>query len=356
MKRNLALLLAISSLTILGASNAFAHDLIIEGEEKTGKRYPTEAGCYYDSDENGIDERRDITIHLIPKNERFRVSEKDYEDGWGVAIYYLVLGNRDNSGTTDDGSFNGSSSAALNDYVDSLWYEPGVYYDFSSSSEIMNFQMDCEYAFFPVVFEEYSEYDWTMSQLNPYIFKLVDAPLLESDIPVASAPNATEDNKKPNNSGENSAGGSSSNSGSSGSPSGSNRQVVAKNQSNVSGSWVKDDTGWWFKKIDGSYPKNEWILNNNIWYFFDETGYMKTNWVEWNGVKYFLNPDGAMVSNDWTFQNGKWYYLNDTGAMQSNNWVKWKDQWYYLTADGTMAVDTVTPDNYRVNANGAWIQ
>lgn len=350
MKKKFALLFAISSLTILSSTNVFAHDLVIEGEEKTGKSYPTETGYYYDYDSNvGTEVKRDITIHLIPKNERFRVSEKDYGDGWGVAIYYVVLGNRDSSGTTEDGSFNGGSSSVLNDYVDSLWYEPNIYYDFTSSSEIMNFQMDREFAFFPVVFQEYSEYDWSMGELNPYIFKLVDAPLLESDIPVASDSNATEDNEKPNNSGS-----SSSNSSSSSSSSRSSR-AVAKNQSNVSGSWVKDDTGWWFKKLDGSYPKNEWIMNNNIWYFFDEVGYMKTGWVEWNGAKYFLNPDGAMVSNDWTFQDGKWYYLNNIGAMQSNSWVKWKEQWYYLTADGTMAVDTLTPDNYRVDADGIWI-
>ena len=77
---------------------------------------------------------------------------------------------------------------------------------------------------------------------------------------------------------------------------------------------------------------------------------------EINGVKYFLNPDGAMVSNDWTFQDGKWYYLNSTGAMQANCWIKWKGLWYYLTADGTLAVDTVTPDNYRVDLNGVWIE
>ena len=348
MKKKLALLLAISTLTIIGTTNAFAHDLVIEGEERTGKSYPTISGSYYTYDENiGSDVKKDVTIHLIPKNERFRVSENDYSDGTGVAIYYLALGDRNSSSTNE--SYNGGSSAFLYDYVDSLWYEKGVYYDFNSLAEIGNFSMDRDTAFFPVVFKEYSEYDWSLEELNPYIFKLVDAPLLEIDVATDSNASGDISTDIPN------TGGSSNHSGSS-SSGGTGRKISSVNPANVNGEWIKDDNGWWFKKMDGSYPKNEWIMNNNIWYFFDEAGYMKTNWIEINGVKYFLNPDGAMVSNDWTFQDGKWYYLNSTGAMQANCWIKWKGLWYYLTADGTLAVDTVTPDNYRVDLNGVWIE
>lgn len=37
--------------------------------------------------------------------------------------------------------------------------------------------------------------------------------------------------------------------------------------------WQKDDNGWWYKKTDGSYYKNEWLKDYNRWYYFDDKGY-----------------------------------------------------------------------------------
>lgn len=64
------------------------------------------------------------------------------------------------------------------------------------------------------------------------------------------------------------------------------------------GQWKSDNNGWWYQNDDGSYPTNTW------------------QWIDGNG-------DGVSES----------YYFNENGYMLTN---------------------TVTPDNYTVNADGAW--
>ena len=65
-----------------------------------------------------------------------------------------------------------------------------------------------------------------------------------------------------------------------------------------SGVWKQDQTGWWWQHDDGTYPTNGW------------------EWIDDN---------------------------NDCVA-----------QCYYFDAAGYMLADTTTPDNYTVNASGAW--
>ena len=75
--------------------------------------------------------------------------------------------------------------------------------------------------------------------------------------------------------------------------------------------WKLNDTGWWYRKSDGTYPIGSWKNINNKWYYFDDNGYMvKDSWV-------------------------------------SN---------YYVGSDGAMLVSTVTPDGYNVLENGEWVE
>ena len=38
-------------------------------------------------------------------------------------------------------------------------------------------------------------------------------------------------------------------------------------------------------------------------------------------------------------------------------WKEINNLWYYFdNTNGNMLVDTVTPDNYTVNANGVWVR
>ena len=81
------------------------------------------------------------------------------------------------------------------------------------------------------------------------------------------------------------------------------------------GQWLQDGTGWWFRNANGSYTQNNWQYINGEWYFFNSQGYMQTGWISWNGKSYYCDLR--------------------TGAM-----------WH----------DATTPDGYRVDSSGAWIQ
>lgn len=90
----------------------------------------------------------------------------------------------------------------------------------------------------------------------------------------------------------------------------------------LSGTWQRDEKGWWLSATDGTYPKSDWAEVNYEgrpqWFYFGEEGYMATDWV---------------------LVNGKWYYLNPlTGAMHEG-WLLWKNQWYYLS-NGTGEMKT----------------
>ena len=78
--------------------------------------------------------------------------------------------------------------------------------------------------------------------------------------------------------------------------------------------WCLDHVGWWYQNSNGTYPVNEWMFINQKWYFFDHTGYMKTGWI------------------------------------------LWKNLWYYCDSSGAMLTNATTPDGYRVDGNGVWIQ
>lgn len=83
--------------------------------------------------------------------------------------------------------------------------------------------------------------------------------------------------------------------------------------------WVKDDTGWWYKYSDGSYPVSCWKFINKKWYYFDAKGYMKTGWVKYRDHWYYCGKDGAMLENRWVKWNGAWYYVGKDGMMLTGN-------------------------------------
>ena len=140
-------------------------------------------------------------------------------------------------------------------------------------------------------------------------------------------------------------GGGSRSGGSGGSRSGGGSAKSSQNSTSIhqgSVSWQRDNKGWWIKNSDGSYPRNEWKLVNNSWYFFDSQGYMFTGWLNISGSWYFLNTDegsnnGKMVTG-WRAVSGKWYYLS-TATDGSG---------------GKMLLNT-TIDGYRLGADGAWV-
>jgi hypothetical protein len=82
--------------------------------------------------------------------------------------------------------------------------------------------------------------------------------------------------------------------------------------------------------------------NKNGW--CDEISYH--NWY------YF--KDG-IVQTGWQQVEGKWYLLNSSGILLTG-WQQINNKWYYLYSDGSMACNTATPDGYKVDETGAWVQ
>ena len=133
--------------------------------------------------------------------------------------------------------------------------------------------------------------------------------------------------------------------------------------------WQKNNTGYWYVRSDGSYPKEQFEQIDGTWYYFDGSGYMLADkWKKrpdgtwyyfdksgematgWNKIAdkwYYFSRDGAMVKG-WVKYFDKWYYLDAVnGDMKSDCFVKYNDGWYLLLSDGRMADKpefTVEPD------------
>lgn len=145
-----------------------------------------------------------------------------------------------------------------------------------------------------------------------------------------------------------SSGGSSSGSGSGSSRGGSSRSYTYSGTKKAA-KWGQDAKGWKFQNADGSYVTNRWIElswgEKSAWYRFNEQGYMMTGWFkDADNNWYFMNDradgiQGSMVTG-WRQIAGKWYYFRVTAGGPK----------------GSLVVNATTPDGYKVDGNGAWIQ
>ena len=154
-------------------------------------------------------------------------------------------------------------------------------------------------------------------------------------------------------SGGSSSSGSGSSGGSSGGGSGSFKvssslsgQVLGVDRSLSGGQWIQDEKGWWYKRPDGSYPKNSWgyeaYNGKSYWYYFLDSGYMATGWVDVNGSKYYLFPNsdgwkGRMLTG-WQWIDGNCYYLDTQGQNE-----------------GALYRNSTTPDGFTVDSEGRWV-
>lgn len=116
--------------------------------------------------------------------------------------------------------------------------------------------------------------------------------------------------------------------------------------------WKQIGGSWYYLKSNGAMATG-WQYIDDAWYYLKDWGGMAAGWQYINGVWYYLKPNGVMATG-WQNINGVWYYLKDWGGM-ATGWQFINGNWYYFYAGGSMAADTVTPDGFRVNQNGAWI-
>ena len=186
---------------------------------------------------------------------------------------------------------------------------------------------------------------------------LITSPLFDAKKAENPSKNNSGNSSRGNSGSSSSSGGSSSGSGGSGGSSGGGSgsfkvsssfsgQVLGVDRSLSGGQWMQDEKGWWYKRPDGSYPKNSWgyeaYNGKSYWYYFLDSGYMATGWVEVNGSKYYLFPNsdgwkGRMLTG-WQWIDGNCYYLDPQGQNE-----------------GALYRNTTTPDGYAVDAEGRWV-
>ena len=186
---------------------------------------------------------------------------------------------------------------------------------------------------------------------------LITSPLFDAKKVENPSNNSSGNSSRGNSGSSSSSGGSSSGSGSSGGSSGGGSgsfkvsssfsgQVLGVDRSLSGGQWMQDEKGWWYKRADGSYPKNSWgyeaYNGKSYWYYFLDSGYMATGWVEVNGSKYYLFPNsdgwkGRMLTG-WQWIDGNCYYLDTKGQNE-----------------GALYRNTTTPDSFTVDSEGRWV-
>lgn len=121
------------------------------------------------------------------------------------------------------------------------------------------------------------------------------------------------------------------------------------------GAWLKDQTGWKFTAPDKTSYANTWIRSNSQWYWIGTDNYMKTGWNQLSGKWYYLTPVSGEMKTGWLHDGDAWYYLDAAGARKTG-WLQEGSKWYYLNQDGKMAVNTMTPDGYKVDGSGVWVK
>ena len=199
--------------------------------------------------------------------------------------------------------------------------------------------------------------DYEISTITKITSPFFDAVKVEKKENYSGSTGNSGSSSKGGSSGSGSSGGSSSGSGGSGGSSGGGSgsfkvsssltgQVLGVDRSLSGGQWVQDEKGWWYKRADGSYPKNSWgyeaYNGKSYWYYFLDSGYMATGWVEVNGSKYYLFPNsdgwkGRMLTG-WQWIDGNCYYLDAQGQNE-----------------GSLYRNTTTPDGFTVDSEGRWV-
>ncbi|MFW2490216.1 N-acetylmuramoyl-L-alanine amidase [Clostridium chromiireducens] len=111
--------------------------------------------------------------------------------------------------------------------------------------------------------------------------------------------------------------------------------------------WNRNDFGWWYcnDTINKYYytSQNGWKEINSEWYIFDSRGYaLQNSWYYDKEIKswYYLDSNCKMVMG--SKEKPLWFWI-DSGC-------------YAFNENGQMYCDCITPDGYRVDRNGGWLE
>ena len=113
--------------------------------------------------------------------------------------------------------------------------------------------------------------------------------------------------------------------------------------------------GWYLDNADGKWyylhRTSDGMLGTQIegWHFDDQD-------KKW----YYLKPGTGEMVTGWQLIDGKWYYFNPVAPTATWNYDEATGGWTYNGSTsrpyGSMYQNEMTPDGYRVDENGAWVQ
>lgn len=107
---------------------------------------------------------------------------------------------------------------------------------------------------------------------------------------------------------------------------------------------VKNPIGEWednrFRKYDGTYVTNDFVVSKNQTYYFNQDGAMVTGWQTINNATYHFNDEGAMETSTWADGDNARYYLGENGAALTG-WQDLDGSTYYFDANGKMATGDI---------------
>ena len=107
---------------------------------------------------------------------------------------------------------------------------------------------------------------------------------------------------------------------------------------------IKNPIGEWednrFRKYDGTYVTNDFVVSKNQTYYFNQDGAMVTGWQTINNATYHFNDEGAMETSTWADGDNARYYLGENGAALTG-WQDLDGSTYYFDANGKMATGDI---------------
>jgi uncharacterized protein YjdB len=122
----------------------------------------------------------------------------------------------------------------------------------------------------------------------------------------------------------------------------------------ITGTWTQAGNGKWIFASDRTYT-DEWAYISNPFALGEQE---KASWFR-------FGKDGFMVTGWQTDKDGNTFYLktatDGTQGQMFTGWQAIEGTWYYFNpvsdgARGKLLTNTTTPDGYKVNEKGQWIQ
>lgn len=103
-----------------------------------------------------------------------------------------------------------------------------------------------------------------------------------------------------------------------------------------------------------------WKQENGTWKYYDSSDNLLKSWVKIGESWYYFDPITGAMKTGWLLDtNGKWYFLSTAdGASEGQMLKSWQiidGYYYFFYDDGSLAVDTITPDGWRVDVNGRYV-